>query len=998
MKKQLLSIFILCLLTVTAVFAQNKTITGRVVSSDDGNPIPAVSVRVTGSKIAVQTNADGRFSISVPEDAKSLEFSYLGFVTAKQSISGKSVVNTSLATDENGLNEVVVTGYGQKIAKKDVTGAVASIGAKEIEKSPIIGLDRAMQGRLPGVRVTTNSGTPGSSVNVLIRGVGSFNASTAPLYIIDGIQVNSGDLSRSLSTSNILNNINPDDIETIDVLKDASSASIYGSQAANGVVIITTKRGKAGKTEFDFSSYVGYAEETKRLDVLTGPQWLEQYTEEYVNRYGINSTQVAGPNGIKAIYGSDPALAPTYSWYDAAFRKGRTQNYQLTARGGDAKTKFYISGGMFNQKGQQIAQDFKRGTFKTNLEHNISDKLSIESNINLSSITQNGTLNGSTFANPAFGANFLIPTQAIYTATGDYNEPLTGAVATNPIKSALYDINKGVTNQLQGLFALNYKITKDLKFRATTSLDYADIKEDRFQDPRTRDGQSVLGRYTFSGTEVKNFQYNATLNYSHLFGDKHKVSGLAGYEYRNQVNNSETVQKTGFSNYLFRTLAGGSVLASATSTFTQFKNLGYFARGEYAYDDKYIVNGTIRYDGNSRFGANKKFGMFGSGSFTWRLSRENFLKDVTWLNDWKIRTSYGKVGNASIGTGSVSTNYASLSTYSSNSGYNGVGGISPGGLSNVELTWENSYTLNLGTDVSLFKNRLSFTAEYYNKLNSSLLLQRNLPSTSGYSSVTDNAGKMRNRGVEFQINSENLIGKLKWSTSFNISYNKNKVLALITDDVDPRFQLVGNSVSRILSYQYAGVNPADGRPMWLDQNNNLTYLLTTNDRKIIGDSQQKVFGGLSNSFSYKRISLDFFFQYATGFMLFDQNSNFLDSYANASNRTTAIYRRWTTPGQITDIPRAYAGGAEVGGSAYSTASTQWYKPGDYIRLKEVKLGYDFPKSLLAKVKLNNLKVYATGTNLLTWTKYSGIDPETILSDNGGVPQAKTYTVGFQVGF
>lgn len=992
MKRNLLSFIVIGLLTISAAFAQNKTITGKVTGADDGLPIPSVSVTVTGISIAVQTNSNGMYSISVPANVTSLKFSYVGMEGVTETIGSRTVINVVLKSS-NELEEVVVTGFGQRIKKRDVTGAVSSISSKEIEKTPLGSFDRAMQGRLTGVQVNTNSGVPGSSVSVLIRGVGSFNASTAPLYIVDGIQVNSGDLSRSLSTSNALANLNADDIESIDVLKDASSASIYGSQAANGVIIITTKRGKQGKTEFDFSSYFGYAEEVDRLEILNGPQWLSQYIEEYANRYGAAASQTTA---IKNTFGADPAAAPTYSWYDAAYRKGQTRNYQLTARGGDEKTKFYISGGLFDQKGQQIAQDFKRGTFKANLDHNVNDKLSFESNLNLSSFTQNGTLSGSTFANPSFGSNFLIPTQAIYTASGDYNEPLLGAVATNPIKSALYDINKGVTNQLQGLFGLNYKIVNDLKFRATASLDYLDLKEDRFQDPRTRDGAAPGGRFTYSGSEIKNFQTNGTLSYNHLFGTKHKVTALGGFEYRHQVRNNVTTQKTGFPNYLFRTLNGGTVLASTSSSFTEFKTLGYFGRADYTFDDKYIINGTIRYDGNSRFGEDNKFGLFGSGSLTWRISKENFLKGVKWIYDMKIRASYGKVGNSGI------NDFASLSTYGSNTGYNGVGGISPGGLPNVGLTWEDSYTKNLGLDVALFKNRLSFTAEVYERLNKNLLLTRTLPSTSGYSGVSDNAGKMRNRGVEFQINSDNLTGKLRWNTSFNISYNKNVVTQLITDDPDPRFAQVGRSVTSILSYQYAGVNPADGRPMWYDQNNNLTYNITTLDRKNIGDSRQKYFGGLTNSFSYNGVGLDFFFQYASGFVLFDQNKNFLDSYANASNRSTDIFRRWTTPGQITDVPQAYQGGTYVAGglasTAYSQASTKWYKPGDYIRLKEVKLYYALPKTLVSKARLSNVRIYATGTNLLTWSKYDGIDPETVTTDNGGVPQAKTYTLGFQVGF
>ena len=991
MKKLILSLFIL-LGVATAALAQDRTITGKVTGADDGLPIPSATVKVTGTQIAVQTNAEGLYSIKVPSTAKSLEFSYVGYTPITEVIGNKALINVRL-TSFNELSEVIVTGFGQRVSKRDITGAVSSIGSKEIEKTPILGFDRAMQGRLPGVRVTTNSGTPGSSVSVLIRGIGSINGTTTPLYIVDGIQVVSGDQTRSQATSNILNGLNPDDIESIDVLKDASSASIYGSQAANGVVIITTKRGKQGKTQFDFSSYFGFAEETNRQKVLDGPTWLGIFQEEYANRYGATSAQL---NSIKATYGADPAAAPTYNWYDEIYRKGQTQNYQLTARGGDEKTKFYISAGMFNQKGQQILQDFKRGTFKSNLEHNVSEKLSLEANINLSTFTQNGTFSGSSFGNPAFAANFVVPINPIYTASGDYNEPLLGALPTNAIKSSAYNINKAVTNQLQGIFALNYKIIKDLKFRATGAIDYGNIKEYSYWDPRTQDGQSYNGLYTQLDTEFKNYQTNATLNYSHLFGDKHKFTALAGFEYRHQVNNNFNAAKSNFPNYLFRTLNAGGTLQSTGSSYTEFKTLGYFARAEYTFDDKYIINGTIRYDGNSRFGAENKFGIFGSGSLTWRVSKENFLKDVNWLTDWKLRASYGKVGNSGLG------NFASLSLYGSNTGYNGVSGISPRGLANVNLTWEDSYTLNLGTDVSLFKNRLSFTAEVYNRLSKNLLLARTLPQTSGYGSVNDNAGELRNRGVEFQINSENLVGKFKWSTSFNITYNKNKVIKLITDDLDPRFQLTGNSYTRQLSYKYAGVNPADGRPMWYDQKMNLTYNLTAADRYIIGDTQQKIFGGFSNNFSYKGIGLDFFFQYAQGFLLFDQNKNFTDSYGYASNMSQDMLRRWTAPGQITDIPVAFAGGAYPAGgvtsTAYSQSSTAWFKPGDYIRLKEVKVYYNLPASFVTKAKLSSVRIYATGTNLLTWTKYTGIDPETVLSDNGGVPQAKTFTMGFQVGF
>ncbi|RZK43231.1 MAG: TonB-dependent receptor [Pedobacter sp.] len=992
MKRNLLSFIVIGLLTIGSAFAQNKTITGKVTNAEDGLPIPSANVTVSGTAISVETNANGMYSISVPASARSLVFSHVAYSQVTETIGTRLLINATL-TSTNALDEVIVTGFGQRLKKRDLTGAVSSISAKDIEKTPLVGFDRAMQGRLPGVRVTTNSGTPGSSVSVLIRGVGSISGSTAPLYIVDGIQVNSGDLSRSQATSNILNGLNPDDIESIDVLKDASSASIYGAQAANGVVIITTKRGKSGATTFDFSSYYGYAEETNRQKVLDGPTWLGIYHEQYSNRYGANSTQL---NTVKNTYGADPASAPTYNWYDEIYRKGQTQNYQLTARGGDAKTKFYISAGLFNQKGQQIIQDFKRGTFKTNLEHNVNDKLSLEANINLSSFTQNGTFSGSSFGNPAFAANFVVPINPIYTPTGDFNEPLLGALPTNAIKSATYSISKAITNQLQGIFGLNYKITSDLKFRTTASIDYGNIKEYSYWDPRTQDGQSYNGLFTQLDTEFRNFQTNATLNYAKTFNTKHRMSVLTGFEYRHQVNNNWNAAKSNFPNYLFRTLTAGGTLQSIGSSFTEFKTLGYFARAEYTFDDKYIINGTVRYDGNSRFGANNKFGLFGSGSLTWRVSKENFLSDVSWLSDWKIRTSYGKVGNSGLG------NFASLSLYSSNSGYNGVSGISPGGLGNVDLTWEDSYTLNIGTDVSLFKNRVNFTAEWYNRQSKNLLLARTLPNTSGYGSVSDNAGELRNRGAEFQISTENLVGKFRWSTSFNISYNKNKVIKLITDDVNPRFQAVGNSYTRVLSYKYAGVNPADGRPMWYDQNMNLTYNLTALDRHIVGDTQQRFFGGFTNSFSYNGIGLDVFFQYATGFILFDQNKNFTDSYGYASNATEDLLRRWTTPGQITDIPQAYVGGNYVTGglasTAYSQASTQWYKPGDFIRLKEVKVYYELPKKFIAGAKLSNVRLYATGTNLLTWTKYTGIDPETTTSDNGVVPQARTYTFGFQVGF
>jgi len=997
MKRKLLAFLLLCLLAISSAMAQNKTITGKVIGADDGLPLPGVSVRVKGGTAGTTSGADGTFSLSVPSDAKVLVFTYISYVAQEISLGASTNLNVRLVSDSQMIAEVVVTGYGVA-QKRDLGSASARVTGKQFENLPLQSFDRALQGRAAGVQVTSQSGQPGGAINVRVRGVGSINAGNEPLYIVDGIQVKTGGISGQAST-NTLASINPNDIESLEVLKDAASASIYGAAAANGVVLITTKKGKSGATVTNFSAQQGVMQNIARYDVMNAQQYAQFKVPGAVNAGVSQSAAVA--------FFGDPAnaSAPSTNWFDAIVREGKSRIYDLSFSGGDAKTSFFISGSYTDQDAQAIQAFFKRGTVRANLGHKVNDKLSINSNISMTASRVFGSIADGAFVNSPFYYPFTLrPDVPIYQPDGSYTQgaALKAGFAYNIVQGAYDEVRVGNALQTVSNFSATYKVTPSLSITGFAGIDFVDTRDDN-QRPATIPAFAGNGG-TSSVVNTRNLDFNSnvTANWNKSFGS-HNWGALFGGELKEQNVESASATGSGFPNPFFRSLQNGTPLTIA-GFFTGYKKAGLFSKINYDYKEKYYVSGTLRYDGSSRFGLEKQYGLFGGVTGTWRISGEDFLADNKTISDLKLRASYGLVGNDQI------ADFASRALFGAGGAYLGANGIRPSQLGNANLSWEQAATTNVGIDYGLFGNRITGSIDVYRRVNSNLLLSRPLVSDSGFGAISENIGKVQNEGIEFGLNTTNLDTKsgIRWNTDFNISFQRNKILELLpgTQRIGDSF-FVGQPIDVIFTYGWAGVNPADGRPMWYDGKGNYTYnLIGATDQKVQGTRYPKFFGGLNNTVSYKNLSLDFLFQYQYG------NKSFVSIFQNIWNSgfsddnqiVSQLTEQWTTPGQITAVPRVLrqlphpnnAGGLS---NQLNTGSTRYLYDASYIRLKNATLSYTLPSKIASKVKLRNIRVFATGINVLTFTKYPGLDPEVPIGLNeiGNNPQARTYTGGLQIG-
>lgn len=998
--RKVLLLGIALLFVCASAFAQSRVVSGTVISSDDRLPVPGASVTIKGTSIGVATDLDGRYSLSVPEGNNVLVISFIGLRSQEQAIGNRSVINVVLETDITSLNEVVITGYGSTV-KRELTGSIASVKGEAFENMPVQSFDRALQGRAAGVQVTATSGAPGGGINVRVRGVGSINAGNEPLYIIDGVQVASGSLG-SQASNNLLNSINPNDIQSIEVLKDAATAGIYGAQAANGVVLITTKKGKAGKTQFNLSVQEGTVNRIRKIPVMTADQLATIKIEAFENRFtrvgpsATNGTSIedARQRAIN-VYG-DPATVQNTDWQDAVYRTGRSRTVDFSANGGDDKTKFFLSTSYNLNEGQIIKSDFERGTVRLNLDHRANERLSFDVNMSLATTTQNGAIADGAFINsPFFASLFTLPNQPIFREDGSYNAPLPGTFGYNLVQSVEFETRRLVRNQTVSSMAANYKISDKLRWRSFVGIDYAFARDDNYRDARVPQFAPTGGSAFVSGRTLLNWNTNHTITYSDVFNEVHRLSILGGTEFRVEENEEFTASGQGFPNGLFRSLQNAATPTAVNGFYTTWRLGSFFMNAKYDYNDKFLVSGTARYDGSSRFGVNNRWGLFYSGAGAYRISSEEFLKDVSWLEDLKIRVSYGITGNSNIG------NFASRALFGSGGDYINLPGIRPSQLGNDDLTWEKAETWNFGLDFALFGNRIFGSAEVYDRKNKNLLLNAALPNDSGFGSITTNIGEVENQGIEFELNTINIDkGNFKWSTAFNISFQRNEILALDGRPNIGNTLRVGFPVSIYWNAEYAGVNPADGRAMYRDTLNNITYNPQGRDLKYVGSPLPRGFGGLTNTFSYKGLSLEVFFQGQWGNENLNNTAFFTDAAGGPGwNQTTSQLARWQKPGDITSVPKAYEG-VEPGvtGSRANIFSTRQIEDASYIRLKQVTLGYSLPGSLVSRMNLRSVRFFVQGINLLTFTAYTGFDPEILATDIGRYPQSKQVTGGLTVSF
>ncbi len=992
-----------CSLFSLLLFAQ-RSVTGTV-KDDKGVPVSSATVQVKGSSTGTVTKSDGTYSLTIPSTAKQLEISYVGMATQTIDIGSGSVYSVTLAQVGAGsLDEVVVTGYGSAQKRRNLTASISTVGAKDLENKPFPTISQMFAGKVAGLIAPAFSGQPGAAQQVRIRGIGSITAGSEPLYVIDGVIMNAGDLSRVSTTANSLAGINANDIEEVNFLKDAQATSIYGSRGANGVILITTKKGKAGKTKFRADVEIG---STGKMNIpddarpLNADEWMT-LLEEGLRNAGYSQAII---DQQAASYGKGSGV--NTDWVDLVTRRGQQQQYNVSASGGEGKTTFYLSGGYFKQQASTIASDFERYSLTTNLKHTASEKLNFSLNFSVNNSLQNTPSNGGAFANPTGGIAFLRPTQKPYNADGTLNIDRVGntnfPTTFNPLYLAANDQKKLTTTQARGSIFGEYSILKNLKFNSRFGIDYSALEEYRFDNPFHGDGRTASGRGYAFYTRVFNWINTNQLVYN-FYADRTKnmrIELVAAYESQKSKEYDISAQSNGYpptSQLPLSTNAATVVNGRLAATDYSFNSI--ISSGSVNYKGKYVLSGSFRRDGSSRFSENNRWGNFWSVGGAWNIDKEAFFSSVNFVSSLKLRGSYGRTGNAGIG------NYAWRQTFGYGANYNGQPGGTFNTIGNSDLTWEGNGQMDFGIDAGFFKDRLSITADYYKRISDGLLFADPLSSVTGFNSITRNIGKMQNTGLEFTINATPISTKdFRWDLNFNISFNKNKVTKLPggKDIIDGNFILrEGHDYRSYYSRVYVGLDPANGHPLWYKDS---THTSTVNNRSLATrelldkSASPKSFGGFSNTFTYKGFSLagDFIFNY--GNYVTDAWAFYLVDGINPTDQRYAMnLRRWQKPGDVTDVPK-YVYGATTNASSFST---RFLQKGDYIRLRNITLGYNMDSKVANKLHLSTVNFYVRGTNLFTKTydKNLTIDPEQGVNSasNLNIYYSKTITVGLNLGF
>jgi len=993
----LLIIFLLCAMS-SNIYAQ-KIITGTILDSNTNEPLFGATVINPITKTGTVTDFDGRFSIETVNSSTFLEISLIGYQTYTLKLTDKTDYQVALISGE-ALDEVVIVGYGTQ-SKKDVSGSMQTIKTEDISKSASSSFENALQGQASGVNISSASGTPGGAVNINIRGVSSISASSQPLFIIDGVPMvsrNNSALNSNIQPANPLADINPNDIESVTILKDAAAASIYGSRGANGVILITTKRGETGKTLVNVGFYTGFSE------ITSTPKMANSNTfKEFFNT-------AAEFDGLGTDYFDwiDTSNGVNTNIYDEILRTGITNNLDISARGGSEKTKFYISGNYYDQEGIQIGQGFKRLSSRLNLDHTINDKFKLGTTIFINRSNHQRTINENDEYGVITNAQGWDPTAPIYNADGSYANPFsynTWWPLENPVLIANEYKNESQSTRLQSSAYLEYKVIPNLKFRSAFSIEYSNFVEESFVPVGTN--KSDEGEAIFATYEETTWQLENTLNYNKTFGYKHSVGLTGGWTLQETKSQASDQSGIGFATNNTSSISAASTIISSTTGKNQFGLQSFFGRANYTYDNRYIASFTLRADGSSRFGKNNQYGYFPSGSLAWRINKENFFS-VEQISNLKIRTSYGITGNQEI-----SSNW--VGTHSLRASYNGIPGIAPNRLENENLGWEQTKQFNIGLDLGLFENRFNLTFDYFNKQTEDLLLSADVSGLTGFSSVFQNVGEIENSGLEFNLNALIIDNdKIKWNSSFNISLLDNKIIKLLNNgEIIGRNHILqeGESVSTLFLIKSLGVDPQTGDALFEDVNND--GIIDFDDRQIVGSALPDYFGGWTNTFSYKNLSLTANFQFSGGNKIFNQSRHTYENfgftrsgipYGNISQRVYDNY--WRTPGQITDVPRPSTESGQM-----QRFSSQFLEDGDYIRLKTLRLGYTFNADKLKTLGLSNLSLYIQGQNLFTITNYLGFDPEASTNtssqedlnvlqgeDFGTLGQARTLTIGFTTTF
>ncbi|PJJ58659.1 SusC/RagA family TonB-linked outer membrane protein [Hymenobacter chitinivorans] len=1018
-----------------SAFLVNAPVSGRVVDAD-GQGMPGVTVVVAGTTLGGATNTNGEYLIpDVPAGAQTLVISSVGYITARIPITvvdgqTTTVGSTTLNEDVQALKEVVVVGYGTQ-SRQELTTAVSSVSAKALERQPVAGFDQALQGQTPGVQVTSPSGAPGAGINVRIRGNNSISMSNSPLYVIDGVPVlptYDRELSIGNQKPNPLNTLNPNDIESIDVLKDGAAAAIYGLRASNGVVVITTKRGKIGKPQLGFSMFFGQQQLRKKIDLLNARQFAEYYNEARAN-----ASTPLGP-----AYTDLNNLPANTDWQDEMYRKAAIQSYQLNVSGGTDKTRYYVSGGYFKQDGIIRNSGFDRYNFKLNLDQQAGNRFRFGTNLNFSRTNNNGSVRSEIAlgsSGTVLGALAQIPTVPVYNPDGTYGlNPFS--LSDNPIGNLLETHNNAIIYQAIGNVYGEADIRDNLKFRTSLGLDFRTQLENQYitreypGTSRSTPEQNLKGSAA-TGTNIQNiWLWENTLTYDPKLGDRHRLTLLAGQSVQESNRFTSGASSQGFASNASPYVSAGATRTGTNSYEDEWGLMSYFGRAIYNYDERYLATVSLRADATSKF--EQHWGYFPAVSVAWRVAKESFFPQNGTVSDFKIRGSYGVNGNQEIYTYSRFSSYDTGSNYGGGSGTNIVGGIRPGRIGNRDLKWETTKQVNVGVDLNLLQDRAQFTFDAYRKRTTDLLYNVPIAPSTGAQTleVTQNLGEIENKGIELGLTTNNVQGNegsFSWTTNLNFTLNRNQLVNLGQQTNEQNVlvdrEVIGNNnilrkgqpLGSFFGYVATGIfqsadeiksapkqdNAKPGDVRFADVNND--GVINDKDRTIIGNPNPKSIAGVTNTFTFKGLELSVFFQGSFGNDIQNLNRQTIESAVGPVNQSTAVLNRWTPTNTNTNIPRASTEDLNQN----NRFSTRFVEDGSYVRLKNLTLAYNIPTTLLQKAHFSGLRLYVTGQNLLTWTDYSGYDPEvsadpfsstTFGRDFGTYPQARTYTIGLNASF
>lgn len=971
-----LFLLIFCVLGLSSI-AQSRKITGKVVSSD-GNVLTGATITVKGQQKAQLSNESGVFSIEIPSGVNTiLVVSYVGHVNAEQIIATQSDYTIVLQKEDNSLTDVVVVGYGTQ-KKRDVTGAVASLPKERLTQLPNTNIAQALQGAVPGIQINTNGGgAEGNDVSIVIRGRKSISASNGPLIVWDGIPYDGG-----------ISELNPNDVESIEILKDASAAAIYGARGSNGVIIVTSKQGKKGKLNITYDGFYGTQSINNKPELLTGAEFYE------FKKNRLNAPNVISP-GEQAVYDAGKFV----DWYDLATQTGTRSQHSISVAGGSDKVSFYLGGTFLDVNGVAINDRFKRYSLRPNLDIKVTPWLTIASSTQFSLQNRDGLpVEFQDSRNTGGGANFFNPLTTPYNSDGsiaiyayaDY-PPARNPLSSLLVKNSDNSYRVFTTNSVK----VDFPFLKGLSYKLNTGIEYENSSRKTYSGRNVASGYETNGLASNYSAISKNYTVENILNYSREFG-KHSINATALYSSQSNEFDRDQLDGQGFPNDVLTNyqMVSATLLTPSAVYFKQ-NLLSQMGRINYGYDGKYLLTLTARRDGFSGFGATKKYGVFPSAALAWNLHKESFFSKLSFVNNLKLRVSYGLNGNQAV---SSYSSLAKLSSFPYITGTTVLPGYVPSSLANEQLGWESTKTLSIGLDFGILKNRIQGSLDYYSSNTSDLLLNRAIPSVQGFTRILQNLGKTANTGVELGLTTINIQNKnFTWSTNLNLSYNTNKIVELYGDGKDDiaNSWFIGQPINVIFGLQNAGVFKSQkeidesvqktAKPGWVRVANvNGDTLINANDRTIIGREDPNFIWGMTNTFKYKRFSLMIFIHGVSGITRrnpFEDDNVFTDTRRNTTRKDW-----WSTTNPNGNHFANDANANPFGVNFYENAS--------FLRLKDISLAYDIPTEALKKLKINSCKIYVSGRNMATVTKFTALDPE--LTNQYGLPLQKEIVFGLTI--